>query len=195
MLADRRSRRALADRGRLRQLVARDDPERVPQRSLGWALVDHRHTAHSGRRAELGKHLAWDGRNSGGSGTVRRREAAERFGEGVCPCASSAGAAGGGDGAERPDRGARDEEGDHEPTDEPEGRLGIVEEPAAGDKGRRTAGPVGHEPRTRGREPRSSENQPHDKEHEAREQLEKLAAIAARLAGRVEVREDSDAGE
>ena len=110
-------------------------------------------------------------------------------------CASSAGTAGGGDGAECPDRGAGHEEGDHEPADEPEGRLGIVEEPVAGDKGRRTAGPVGHEPRTRGREPRSSENQPHDKEHVARQQFEKLAADGARLAGLVEVREHGDTGE
>ena len=122
----RRSRRARADRGRPRQLVARDDPERVPQLSLGWALVDQRHTAHSGRRAELGQHVAWDGRNVGGSGTVRRREAAERVGEGVFPRAACAGAAGGGgDRAERPDRGAGNEEGDREPTDEPKAALGL----------------------------------------------------------------------
>ena len=30
--------------------------------------MDHRHTAHSRRRAELGKHLAWDGRNSAEAG-------------------------------------------------------------------------------------------------------------------------------
>src|ERR1035441_5107964 len=98
----------------------------------------------------------------------------------LAPGASSAGTAGGGDRAERPDHGARNEEGDHEPTDEPEGRLGIVEEPAAGDERSGATGPLHHESRTRGGEPRSSENQPHDKEHEAHEQLKNLAAIAAR---------------
>ena len=47
-----------------------------------------------------------------------------------------------GNGAERPDHGAGDEEGDHEPTDEPEGRLGIVEEPAAGEERGGATGPA-----------------------------------------------------
>ena len=38
-------------------------------------------------------------------------------------------------------------------------------------------------------------HQPHDQEHEAREQLEKLAADGARLASGVEVREHGDTGE
>ena len=81
------------------------------------------------------------------------------------------------------------------PLIEPEGRLGIVEEPAPGDERGGATGSAGHESRARGREPWSSENQPHDEEHEAHEQLEKLAADGARLAGRVEVREHGDAGE
>ena len=170
-------------------------PNEFLRRSLGRALVDDRHTAHPGRRAELGKHLARDGRNLGGSGTVRRGVAAEQVGEGVLSCASSPEAGGGGDRAERPNRSARDEEGNHEPTDEPEGRLGVVEEPATGDEGGRATRPLGHEPRARGREPRPGEDQPYDKEHEAPEQLQKLAADAARLSGRVEVGEQADAGE
>ena len=157
--------------------------------------MDQRHTAHPGCRAEPGQHVACDGTNLGGSGTVRRREAAERVGEGAPPCAASAGTAGGGDRAERPDCGAGHEEGDHEPGDKPEGCLGIVEQPAAGDQGRRTARPAGHEPRARGGEPRSGEHEPHHQEHEAREQLEKLAADGARLARSVEVRQHGDADE
>ena len=111
------------------------------------------------------------------------------------PGASSSRVADDGDGAERPDQGAGNEKGDHEPTDEPEGRFGIVEEPAAGDERGGATGPLRHESGTSGREPRSSENQPHDKEHESHEQFEKLATIAARLAVRVEVREYRDAGE
>ena len=154
-------------------------PSETLRTGLWWTTATPRTP---GRGVELGQHLARDRRYLRGSGTVRRREAAERLGEGVLPGASSSGAADGGDGAERPDQGARDEEGDHEPTDEPEGRFGIVEEPAAGDERGGATGPLRHESGTSGREPRSGENQPHDKEHEAHEQLEKLATIAARLA-------------
>ena len=157
--------------------------------------MDHGHASHPGRRTEIGQYLDWDRRNLRGSGTVRRREAAERLGEGGSPRASSSRAADESDGAERPDQGAGDEKGDHEPTDEPEGRFGIVEEPATGDERGGATGPFRHESGTSGREPRSSEHQPHDEEHEADEQLEKLATIAARLAVRVEVGEQGDTGE
>ena len=156
--------------------------------------MDHRRPTHARRRTELGKHLAWDRRYFRGSGTVRRREAAERFGEGVFSGGSSSRVADGGDGAESPDQGARHEKGDDQPTDEPERRFGIVEEPAAGDERGGATRPLRHESGTSGREPRSRENQPHDKEHESHEQFEQLATIAAWLPVRVEVGEYSDAG-
>ena len=115
--------------------------------------------------------------------------------EGVRPCASSSSAADDGDGAERPDQGARNEKGNHKPTDKSERRLRIVEESAAGEQRGGTTRPLHHQSGTSGREPRSSQNQPHDKEHESHEQFENLATIAARLAVRVEVREYRDAGE
>src|SRR5690348_10586083 len=93
---------------------------------------------------------------------------------------------GGGDRAERPDRCTGDEEGDHKPADEPEGRLGIVEEPATGYEGGRAIRPLGHEPRARRGQPRSGEDQSCHEEHEADQQLEKLAAVAARLSAGVE---------
>jgi len=58
---DRRARSALADRWSLHQLVASNDPERVPQRTseraTGWVLVNHRHGANSWRRMEFGEDL------------------------------------------------------------------------------------------------------------------------------------------
>ena len=157
--------------------------------------MDHGHTPHSRRGAKGDQRLARHRRNLCGSRTIACRQGAEGVGQRVVPDASSSGAAGGSDRAQCSDCRARDEESEHEPADEPEGRLGIVEEPAAGDQRGGSARPVGHEPSARRGEPGSGQHQSDDKKREANEQFKELAAIAARLAGCVEVGEHADPGE
>jgi len=88
------------------------------------------------------------------------------------------------DRAERPDRCARDEEGEHEPANRTEGRPRLSRSRRHGDERGGATCPLGHESRAHLGQPRSGEDQPHhDEQRKPTRTFQNLAAVALRLAG------------